>query len=379
MSRAGPGDLDLLHRLRGLAPALGVTRVAELTGLDRIGLPVAMAVRPMARSVTVALGKGHDPAQAEIGALMEAAETWHAERLTGPLHRASLRTMRELGPTLDPSDLPLHPDARWHEDLPLLWTLGRGLASGGPLWVPFALVHTDYAHPLAEDLALFEASTNGLGAGDTFERALIHALCELIERDAAVRWVVLPLDARRASRVDPDRLADATLAALVTRLDMAGFTALLWDTTGPTAVPSFQAAVLDRREPHGPPGLGHACRPEPAAAAIGALLEAVQVRMTYVSGARDDLEPAEYHHDVILRRVVALRLTAGDRATAPPPPALGAGPPLTALGAALASAGSGEIAVIDLARPEIGLAVVRVVAAGLRTGDPPAPRHGRRP
>ncbi len=34
--------------------ALGITRVANVTGLDRVGIPVALAVRPNARSLSVA-------------------------------------------------------------------------------------------------------------------------------------------------------------------------------------------------------------------------------------------------------------------------------------------------------------------------------------
>jgi ribosomal protein S12 methylthiotransferase accessory factor len=37
---------------------MGVTRIANVTGLDRIGIPVAIAVRPNSRSVSVAQGKG---------------------------------------------------------------------------------------------------------------------------------------------------------------------------------------------------------------------------------------------------------------------------------------------------------------------------------
>ncbi|MFN7174980.1 MAG: hypothetical protein ACK4MT_09825, partial [Thermaurantiacus tibetensis] len=41
--------------------ALGVTRLGLLTGLDRLGLPVAQAVPPLARAIGVHAGKGFDP------------------------------------------------------------------------------------------------------------------------------------------------------------------------------------------------------------------------------------------------------------------------------------------------------------------------------
>ena len=42
-----------LARVMPLAPRMGVTRVAVLTGLDNIGIPVAAAVRPNSRSIAV--------------------------------------------------------------------------------------------------------------------------------------------------------------------------------------------------------------------------------------------------------------------------------------------------------------------------------------
>jgi YcaO-like protein with predicted kinase domain len=51
---------ETLARLRPLLPKLGITRVANVTGLDTIGIPVAMAVRPNSRSLSVSQGKGLD-------------------------------------------------------------------------------------------------------------------------------------------------------------------------------------------------------------------------------------------------------------------------------------------------------------------------------
>ncbi len=70
---------ETLARLRPLAAAMGITRLGNITGLDRIGIPVAVAVRPNSRSVSVAQGKGLDLPQAMASALMEACEGFHAE------------------------------------------------------------------------------------------------------------------------------------------------------------------------------------------------------------------------------------------------------------------------------------------------------------
>ena len=68
-----------LARVMPLAPRMGITRVAVLTGLDTIGIPVAAAIRPNSRSIAQHQGKGATLDAAKASAVMEAAETWHAE------------------------------------------------------------------------------------------------------------------------------------------------------------------------------------------------------------------------------------------------------------------------------------------------------------
>lgn len=53
---------------------MGITRIANLTGLDRIGLPTVMVARPNSRSVAVSLGKGLSLRAAEASGVMEAIE-----------------------------------------------------------------------------------------------------------------------------------------------------------------------------------------------------------------------------------------------------------------------------------------------------------------
>ena len=73
------------------SPQMGITRVANVTGLDRVGIPVVMVVRPNSRSVAVSQGKGLTVAAAKASGVMEAAELWHAEHITKPLKLASYR------------------------------------------------------------------------------------------------------------------------------------------------------------------------------------------------------------------------------------------------------------------------------------------------
>src|SRR4051812_20202893 len=66
-------------RLRGRLGDYGITRVANVTGLDRLGVPVLMAIRPNSRSLTVSQGKGVETDAAWVSGVMEAIELAHAE------------------------------------------------------------------------------------------------------------------------------------------------------------------------------------------------------------------------------------------------------------------------------------------------------------
>ena len=70
-----------LARAKRIAPPLGITRVTDITRLDRVGIPVYASIRPSATigSLCVNAGKGLHPIEAEVGAYMEAIELAVAE------------------------------------------------------------------------------------------------------------------------------------------------------------------------------------------------------------------------------------------------------------------------------------------------------------
>src|SRR5260370_5296453 len=84
---------DTLARIESKARQIGITRLGNVTGLDRIGIPVTVAVRPNSRSFSVSQGKGLGLSQALASALMEAIELFHGENLTA---RTVVSSYREL-------------------------------------------------------------------------------------------------------------------------------------------------------------------------------------------------------------------------------------------------------------------------------------------
>ncbi|XXZ33194.1 YcaO-like family protein [Sorangium sp. So ce321] len=85
---------ETLRRVRRLMPVMGITRIANVTGLDNIGIPVVMVCRPNSRSLSVSQGKGLDLQTAQASGLMESVESYHAERIDLPLKMASYEELR---------------------------------------------------------------------------------------------------------------------------------------------------------------------------------------------------------------------------------------------------------------------------------------------
>ena len=362
---------------RLLAPRIGITRVADVTGLDRIGIPVVMVVRPNARGSAVSQGKGCDPASSLASGLMEAIEAWHAEHLALPPREASFLAVAADGPVLDVARLPPRRQSAWRPDLPMLWVEGRDLLGGGPVWVPHQLVHGDYRLPPPPGTSCFCASSNGLAAGSEPVEALLHALCEVIERDAVALWHARPADERDATRVDLATVDDPAATELLRRFDAADMAVAVWDVTSDVGVPAFRAEIAERGQRlswfHAAPAVGAGCHAVAAVALCRALTEAAQSRLTVIAGARDDLDHDAYglHHDhprVAHARARLLRgRTPRDFKAVPSRLGIDLASTVEVILRRLNDVGVRQVAMVDLSRPGLDVSVVRVIVPGLET------------
>jgi ribosomal protein S12 methylthiotransferase accessory factor len=205
--------------------------------------------------------------------------------------------------------------------------------------------------------------------------AICHAICEIIERDATALWNARPLQSRRVTGLDLSTVDDKQYANLLATFDAAEIDVAVFETTSDIGIAAFFCIIMDRRNPDGHLGIGAAAHPKRATALIKALTEAAQVRMTYVSGARDDLEREEFDGAVRSSRLdFARRLRAEHRPARSfrEVPDSGAAQPRDMLGdllKRLAAVGIDEVIAIDLSKPEIAIPVVRVVIAGLEGPD----------
>lgn len=276
---------------------MGITRIANITGLDCIGIPVAIACRPNSRSLAVSQGKGLDLEAARASALMEAIELHHAERIALPLKFGSYEDLRRSHSLADVEKLPRVRNSRFHPHLALLWVEGFDLLQRRPTWVPFEMVSMNYTLPFPPGSGCFQATSNGLASGNHLLEAVSQGICEVVERDATTLWRLSRKTAQRACLVDLATVDAAACREVLEKFERAGVAVAAWETTTDIGIPAFRCTIAERSDDPLHPlytidGMG--CHPSRCIALLRALTEAAQGRLTYIAGSRDDLYRETY-------------------------------------------------------------------------------------
>ncbi len=364
--------------------------------------PVFAAIRPLGRSLSTQQGKGRTLLAARVSALMESIETWHAEHLQLPVRRAAAEQLRQRGAIAPLTRLPRAPRQavakrtaqraggrgsaaakaaaakaareKAARAVPLSsrilpWVEGFELASARPMWVPEEAVTLDCV--LGGRQPIFDISSNGLASGNCLVEAILHGLCEVIERDAEAAW-------RREEgqrRLVLDSVTDPGCVELIEQFTAAGVRVVVWDLTSDVGVPVIGCAILE--DPEQPAwralGLyqGFGCHPAPEIALARALTEAAQTRLTYIAGARDDFFPFDY--DRATDRELLAQIWE-ELASAPHQPVMfdelpalasgELGDDLEAIVARLGACGSKQVIAVELSQPGFGVPVVKVLVPG---------------
>jgi len=137
-----------LSRIEPLTKKAGISRIADITGLDRIGIPVFSTIRPSAETGAISIynGKGLTPTQARISAIMEGMERYSAEVHGDVLVREGMEDMLRRGNAVDPRDLilPIYTKMRL-KDMPIAWIEGKDIANDRTIMVPASAVFHPYS------------------------------------------------------------------------------------------------------------------------------------------------------------------------------------------------------------------------------------------
>jgi len=378
---------ETLTRVLRFAPVMGITRVANVTGLDPVGIPVVMVCRPNSRSVAVSQGKGINLASARASGLMEAAELYHAETMTVPLRLCTYEELRYQNNVVAVDELPRGAGSRFHPNLRLPWCEGSDLLSGENMFVPYEMVHTDYTTPLPDGHGCFTASSNGLASGNRLIEAISQGICEVIERDATTLWQLRGEKKLNHNPVDLESVDDPICQRILGKLERAGMYVAVWDITSDIAIASFACYIIPRNESamwHYMVSTGYGCHPARGVALLRALTEAAQARLTVISGARDDFRHDSYDQwlDLDLIRAMQYQIMNLPRIRrfrhVPDFDGETLEEDVEWELKCIKKAGIRSVVVVDLSKPEFGLPVVRVIVPGLEPALQPAYIPGRR-
>jgi ribosomal protein S12 methylthiotransferase accessory factor len=366
---------ETLALLLPLLPRFGITRLANVTGLDTIGLPVYQAVRPNSRSLSVSQGKGLDATTAKVSAVMESLETFHAEHAPCSVRLETHRVLSRHARVIDAWRLPLSKSGAFHADATLPWAAGHELLTDEPLFVPFEMVHTNFNVPRLAGSGAFIPSTSGLCGGNQPTEAAVHGLCELVERDAETLWRLGGEPVTKTTRVALSTVDAPAARALIAMFQRAGLEVMIWDQTSDIRLPCFSVRIFDLESDPDlnprPAAEGSGCHLDREVALCRALAEAAQSRLTSIAGSRDDLSTARYRAFQSAESLTHWRKEAAVPAERPfdaAPHAASTGTfagDLQKVVERLAERGIDELAVVDLSSPDVPLSFRRIVAAGL--------------
>lgn len=327
-SRIQPPEKTLLS-LEAVTGKIGVTRIGNITHLDRLGIPNYSIVLPGTEDyIWVYSGKGFTMKQARTSGLMEAVERYSSlpSNYERPFIRGSYFELSKRYNILSPDDVCEPLSVQYKNDMVMEYVQGFDLISCEQILVPAPLALFRYTQ---DDRAVNPFSfshTNGLASGNVLEEAICHALCEVVERDASsladLRSSAFPFHLikilantfqKRGYAIDeitsnmmvdePNLfpmldLEDAIYQPaknLVNRFRAANISLMVKEITSDVGIPTFNAASVEwLTQNYGYLAEGTGTHPDARIALVRAITELAQTRAANIQGARDDLRKINY-------------------------------------------------------------------------------------
>jgi ribosomal protein S12 methylthiotransferase accessory factor len=289
-----------------LMRTLNISRLTDITRMDRLGLPVFASVRPRSRTLHVHAGKGVRPIEAKVGALMEAVEFAVAEPQCSHWERRRLRLddmaqalpggvrIVDLAPRFGvPIDVERVVDVVRCEEL----------SRGRDVWLPAELVFAPFEPD--DGPSVFGWTSNGLASGNTLEEATLHGLLEVLERDAIA--LNTPCDVSRwlhpAGLPEPFSSLAATWKAL-------GVALAVRQVPNVFGLPCFAAWLYEAHSTSVDLAGGFGLHVDRRIALARAVCEAAQSRLTTIHGGREDVTRFYASYDDARRQERAKRIAA---------------------------------------------------------------------
>ena len=274
----------------------GITRITEITHLDRIGLPVFSAIRPTSQdgSISVYGGKGISVEHAKASAMMEGFERYSAEKQDENTVTGTIPEISSKGDIIDIESLNLPKDFNKTnmESINLEWNIAHDLISGKDYYVASNAIYHPYVNEDNSVFSLFKSNTNGLASGNSLEEAILHGIFEVIERDA---WSIFELTHKNSKQIDLKSIESETVNEALSKFSENEINIKLMDLTADINVPTIAASADDTLlKDAGLLTLGIGTHLDPEVAILRALTEVAQSRATQIHGAREDTVRADF-------------------------------------------------------------------------------------
>jgi ribosomal protein S12 methylthiotransferase accessory factor len=320
---------ETLSTILPVSSNIGVTRLADITDMDILGIPNFSAVLPGTEDyIWVYSGKGPTRLDAKASALMESIERYCSlpSSNQNKMIQGSYKDVSKLSKTLHPSNVVEPMLFEYDEEMIMDFMPGYDLINKEQILVPTPLALFRYSpNPPAVNPFAYH-HTNGLASGNVLEEAICHSLCEVIERDATslaeLKASAIPYNILRTMTkylsdngleidrihstefVDDDtKFVDVDISDinfkpvsnLVKKFNDAKIPLIIKDITSPIGIPTFNASSIEWiTEDYGYLAEGHGTHPDARIALLRAITEVSQTRAANIQGARDDLRKISY-------------------------------------------------------------------------------------
>jgi YcaO-like protein with predicted kinase domain len=300
-----------IRRASTVLKQAGITRIADVTNLDRVGIPNFMSVRPLDLDPGISYynGKGTTQDDAHAGAIMEGIERHAGEYCDYPITVGSYNSLRQRADCVNPVEIIVPAVGEYSDDLEIEWVCGYDVLQSRKTFVPLNAVICPYVPQVGS--VLFYASSNGLASGNTLIEALCHAICEIVERDAQaisvarseLRPVIrglagLPSDESASSSKRRISLSGLPRRAqlLLAKLRKAGQEIYLYDLTCTADIATIECSIVEvNADGSGNAYGGVGAHPDARVALLRAITEAAQSRLSCIQGGREDLPEIVRH------------------------------------------------------------------------------------
>lgn len=320
---------ETIKTILPVSSSIGITRLADITNMDILGIPNFSAVLPGTEDyIWVYSGKGPTRMDAKASALMESIERYSSlpSGNRKKMIQGSYKELSKVSKTLHPSNVVEPMILEYDDEMIMDFLSGYDLINNERILVPAPLALFRYSPkpPAINPFAYHH--TNGLASGNVLEEAICHSLCELIERDATslaeLNASALPYNFLRTMtkylsdnglQIDPvdgtqfvdddskypdvdiSNIDFKPISNLVKKFNDAKIPLIIKDITSPIGVPTFNASSIEWiTEDYGYLAEGHGTHPDARIALLRAITEVSQTRAANIQGARDDLRKISY-------------------------------------------------------------------------------------